>query len=54
MVAPLKGYMEVNYYLVGKDENNQMFPIAYVVVEAETKGSWEWFLDLLLKDLNDM
>ena len=36
---------------VGKDANNQMFPIAYVVVEAETKDSWEWFLNLLLEDL---
>jgi hypothetical protein len=36
---------------VGKDANNQMFPIAYAVVEAETKDSWEWFLNLLLEDL---
>ncbi|XP_039687036.1 uncharacterized protein [Medicago truncatula] len=37
--------------VVGKDANNQMFPIAYAVVEAETKDSWEWFLNLLLEDL---
>ncbi|XP_057423086.1 uncharacterized protein LOC130717015 [Lotus japonicus] len=39
---------------VGKDGNNQMFPICFAVVEAETKDSWHWFLDLLLKDLNDV
>ncbi|XP_057431191.1 uncharacterized protein LOC130724048 [Lotus japonicus] len=37
---------------VGKNGNNQMFPIAYAVVEAETKDSWQWFLNLLLADLN--
>jgi len=37
---------------VGKDENNQMIPIAYAVVEAETRDSWQWFLNLLLEDLN--
>ena len=36
---------------VGRDENNQIYPIAYAVVEAETKDSWEWFLHLLLEDL---
>src|ERR1044072_8282303 len=29
-----------------------MFPIAFTVVEAETKDSWEWFVELLLNDLN--
>ncbi|XP_057452787.1 uncharacterized protein LOC130744635 [Lotus japonicus] len=37
---------------VGKDGNNQMFPIAFAVVEAETRDSWEWFVSLLLDDLN--
>ena len=37
---------------IGKDGNNQMIPIAYVVVEAETIDSWLWFIDLLLKDLD--
>ena len=37
---------------VGKDGDNQMFPVAFVVVEAETKESWDWFLELLLKDRN--
>src|ERR1044072_18441 len=39
---------------VGKDGNNQMFPIASAVVEAETKDSWSWFLELLLSDLNQV
>lgn len=37
---------------IGKDGNNQMLPIAFVIVEAKTKDSWDWFLDLLLGDLN--
>ena len=37
---------------VGKDGNNQMFPIAFAVVEAETRESWEWFLQLLTEDLD--
>ncbi|XP_058773528.1 uncharacterized protein LOC131647680 isoform X2 [Vicia villosa] len=36
---------------IGRDGNNQIYPIAYAVVEAETKDSWEWFLHLLLEDL---
>jgi len=38
--------------VVGKDDNDQMIPIAFVVVEVETKESWDWFTDLLLSDLN--
>jgi len=29
-----------------------MMPIAFAAVEADTKESWDWFLDLLLADLN--
>ncbi|XP_077251779.1 uncharacterized protein LOC143891003 [Tasmannia lanceolata] len=36
---------------VGKDANNQMFPIAYAIVEAELKDSWTWFLTTLLNDI---
>ncbi|XP_058780530.1 uncharacterized protein LOC131654122 [Vicia villosa] len=39
---------------VGMDGNNQIYPIAYAVVEAETRDSWKWFLDLLLADLNNI
>lgn len=39
---------------VGKDGNNQMLPIAFAVVEAETRDSWAWFVELLLEDLNSI
>lgn len=32
---------------VGRDSNNQMFPIAMALVESECKESWSWFLDTL-------
>ncbi|XVF85706.1 hypothetical protein PTKIN_Ptkin17bG0138300 [Pterospermum kingtungense] len=36
---------------VGKDGNNQMFPVAWAVVEVENIESWTWFLELLSSDL---
>ncbi|XP_077251785.1 uncharacterized protein LOC143891010 [Tasmannia lanceolata] len=39
---------------VGKDTNEQMFPIAYAVVEAELKESWTWFLRTLLNDIGSV
>ncbi|CAN1136104.1 hypothetical protein LINPERHAP2_LOCUS9258 [Linum perenne] len=42
----LKG--EVKWMLlsaVGKDGNNQMFPIAWAVVEGENRSSWTWFIE---------
>ncbi|XP_027158540.1 uncharacterized protein LOC113760170 [Coffea eugenioides] len=30
---------------IGRDANNQMFPIAMALVESECKDSWGWFLD---------
>ncbi|CAN1172948.1 hypothetical protein LINPERHAP2_LOCUS30367 [Linum perenne] len=32
---------------IGKDGNNQMFPICWAVVEGENRSSWSWFLELL-------
>jgi hypothetical protein len=29
---------------IGRDPNDQMFPIAIAVVKGETRESWEWFL----------
>ena len=29
---------------IGRDNNNQMFPISWVVVEGENNDSWGWFL----------
>ncbi|XP_062152677.1 uncharacterized protein LOC133861000 [Alnus glutinosa] len=36
---------------IGRDANNNMYPISMAVVEAETKDSWSWFLEALLADL---
>ena len=37
---------------VDKDANNQMYPIAWTMVENENLDSWMWFLDLLKTDLD--
>ncbi|XP_062020784.1 uncharacterized protein LOC133737192 [Rosa rugosa] len=37
---------------VGLDANNTTWVLSYAMVEIESKDSWEWFLDLLVKDLN--
>ncbi|WOL20552.1 hypothetical protein Cni_G29357 [Canna indica] len=37
---------------VGRDENNQMFPIAWAVIEGENYDSWSWFLGVLFDDLS--
>ncbi|KAG5533218.1 hypothetical protein RHGRI_027431 [Rhododendron griersonianum] len=36
-------------HAVGRDANDQMFPIAIAAVEAELKDSWVWFLENLLQ-----
>nr|ABA98502.1 transposon protein, putative, Mutator sub-class [Oryza sativa Japonica Group] len=36
---------------LGRDANNQMYPIAWAIVEKETNDSWDWFCALLFKDL---
>ncbi|GJX13158.1 hypothetical protein Tco_0204916 [Tanacetum coccineum] len=33
------------------DANNGIYPVAYVIVEAKSKASWCWFLNLLGDDL---
>ncbi|KAH1221087.1 hypothetical protein GmHk_12G034584 [Glycine max] len=38
---------------LAKDGNNQMFPIAYAVVESENYSPWNWFVDLLIADLEE-
>ncbi|XP_056684368.1 uncharacterized protein [Spinacia oleracea] len=37
---------------VGRDGNNQMFPIAWACVETESTETWSWFLQLLADDLD--
>ncbi|GKV49409.1 hypothetical protein SLEP1_g56160 [Rubroshorea leprosula] len=36
---------------VVRDVNNQMYPIAWAVVEVEKRETWEWFFEELRKDL---
>ena len=36
---------------VARDPNEEYFPFAYAVVEAEIKDSWTWFINLLLTDI---
>ncbi|XVF65088.1 hypothetical protein PTKIN_Ptkin09bG0218700 [Pterospermum kingtungense] len=36
---------------VGKDGNNQMFPIAWAVVHNENTETWSWFINQLCDDL---
>jgi len=45
----LKGpYMIQLLCAVGRDENDDMYPIAYAVVESECRDSWTWFMATLL------
>ena len=37
---------------VGRDANNQIYPIAWVVVGVENKATWKWFIDLLMDDID--
>ncbi|GJT44658.1 multidrug resistance-associated protein 5 [Tanacetum coccineum] len=37
---------------MGRDANNQMYPIAWVVVRVENADNWGWFLHLLHDDLS--
>lgn len=39
---------------VGRDANDQYFPLPQAIVESETKKTWRWFLKLLLEDIGDM
>ncbi|KAH7839403.1 hypothetical protein Vadar_003713 [Vaccinium darrowii] len=48
----LKGlYGGILLAAVGRDPNEEYFPLAFAVVEAENKDSWMWFISLLLDDV---
>jgi hypothetical protein len=36
---------------VGRDPNDNIYPIATAVVESECRDSWSWFLENLVADL---
>nr|KAJ0201850.1 hypothetical protein LSAT_V11C600324360 [Lactuca sativa] len=38
--------------IIGRDANNHVYPIAWVVVNVEIKDNWTWFLQLLVDDLD--
>ncbi|GKA16882.1 transposase, MuDR, MULE transposase domain protein [Tanacetum coccineum] len=38
--------------VVGLDSNNGIYPLAYALVEAESKSSWCWFLQCMGDDIN--
>ncbi|XP_060215682.1 uncharacterized protein LOC132642595 [Lycium barbarum] len=50
----LKGPMYGTQLLsaVGIDGNNNIFPVAYAIVEKESKETWAWFLNHLATDLH--
>ncbi|XP_052621926.1 uncharacterized protein LOC111897236 [Lactuca sativa] len=37
---------------VGRDANNQIYPIAWAVDGVENKATWKWFIDLLMDDID--
>ncbi|CAL2254955.1 unnamed protein product [Prunus armeniaca] len=37
--------------VIGVDGNNGIYPVAYAIVEVESKSNWIWFLELLIEDL---
>ena len=38
---------------VGRDGNNQVYPIAWAVVSVENKENWSWFMQCLIDDLGN-
>ncbi|KAI5393729.1 hypothetical protein KIW84_060734 [Lathyrus oleraceus] len=40
--------------VVGRDGNNKIYVIAYAIMEVVTKDSWEWFIKILMEDLESI
>ncbi|XP_074352049.1 uncharacterized protein LOC141691210 [Apium graveolens] len=38
--------------VVGCDSNDGMYPISWAIVEVENTETWNWFLELLVQDVN--
>ncbi|KAL4564918.1 hypothetical protein LXL04_028994 [Taraxacum kok-saghyz] len=36
---------------VGRDANNSIYPLAWVVINVKSKDTWKWFLDNLMDDI---
>nr|KAJ0193954.1 hypothetical protein LSAT_V11C800406000 [Lactuca sativa] len=48
----LKGVCRVELLsVVGRDANNNIYPLAWAVVNFENKRTWKWFLDNLMEDI---
>ncbi|XP_028804292.1 uncharacterized protein LOC114759297 [Neltuma alba] len=48
----LKGpYGGILLVAVGRDPNEQYFPLAIAIVEGENRDSWSWFLEHILNDI---
>lgn len=45
-----KGELLVGIF--GRDENNQMSSLAWVLVELECTSLWMWFLGRLIEEIN--
>ncbi|KAL2235243.1 UNVERIFIED_CONTAM: hypothetical protein Sindi_1256500, partial [Sesamum indicum] len=39
---------------IGRDGNDNIYPIVVPYVEIEKYDSWEWFLNLLLRDIGSL
>ncbi|XP_023759188.1 uncharacterized protein LOC111907628 [Lactuca sativa] len=50
----LKGIYKVELLsAVGRDGNNNIYPIVWAIVNVENKNTWKWFLDNLMEDINE-
>ena len=38
---------------MGRDGNNNIYPLAWAIVEIENKDSWNWFIQLLVNDMEE-